>query len=41
MGLGLSMTVVILKNINITSKNFLVSTDGTSKTYAKIFLPLS
>ena len=40
MGLGLSMIVVLLKNINIKSNNIVVSTDGTSKTYAKILIPM-
>jgi hypothetical protein len=41
MGLGLSMIVVLLKNINISHKNLLVTTDGISKTYAKLLVPLS
>lgn len=41
MGLGISMVVVLLKNINITHKNFVITTDGTSKTYAKMLVPLS
>jgi len=41
MGLGLSMIVVLLKNIDIPHKNFVVTTDGQSKTYAKILVPLS
>ncbi len=41
MGLGLSMIVVLLKNINIAHKNFIVTTDGIEKTYAKILIPLA
>ncbi len=41
MGLGLSMVVVLLKNINIPYKNFNVSTDEKSKTYARLFIPLT
>ena len=40
MGLGISMIVVLLKNIDITYKNFIVTTDRTEKTYAKILIPL-
>lgn len=41
MGLGLSMVVVLLKNINIPHRNFMVTTNGTSKTYARLLIPLS
>lgn len=40
MGLGISMIVVLLKNIDITYKNFIVTTDRNEKTYAKILVPL-
>ena len=40
MGLGLSMIVVMLKNIDIPHKNFIVSSNGKNKTYAKILIPL-
>ncbi len=40
MGLGISMIVVLLKNINIPSINFRVTTDGTSKTTARILIPV-
>jgi len=41
MGLGISMVVVLLKNINITHRNFTITTDGTGKTYARMLIPLS
>lgn len=41
MGLGISMVVVLLKNINITHRNFVITTDGISKTYARLLIPLS
>ena len=41
MGLGLSMVVVLMKSINIDYRNFEVSTDGASKTYAVMRIPLS
>jgi len=41
MGLGLSMVVVLLRNINISHKNFVVTTDGKSKTYATLLIPLA
>ncbi|MDY6935988.1 MAG: hypothetical protein SVZ03_17440 [Spirochaetota bacterium] len=41
MGLGLSMVVVLLKNIDIDPHNFTVTTDGREKTYAKIEIPLN
>ncbi len=41
MGLGISMVVVLLKNINITHRNFSITTNGTDKTYAKMLIPLS
>ena len=40
MGLGISMIVVLLKNINIPYKNFTVTTDGLEKTRARIVIPL-
>jgi len=41
MGLGLSMVVVLLKSINIDYRNFEVTTDAASKTYATMRIPLS
>ena len=41
MGLGLSMVVVLLNNIDIDWRNFSVTTDGKEKTYAKIIIPLN
>jgi hypothetical protein len=41
MGLGLSMVVVLMKSVNIDYRNFKVSTDGTSKTYAVMRIPLT
>jgi len=41
MGLGISMVVVLLKNIDIPHNNFVITTDGREKTYAKILIPLS
>lgn len=41
MGLGLSMVVVLLKSINISYKNFFMSTDGASKTFARLEIPLN
>ncbi len=41
MGLGLSMVVVLLKSINIDYRNFKVSTDSSTKTYATMRIPLS
>ncbi len=41
MGLGISMIVVLLKNMNITYRNFRITTDGKEKTYAKILIPLA
>ncbi len=40
MGLGLSMVVVLMKSIGVDYKNFTVTTDGKSKTFAKIIIPL-
>jgi hypothetical protein len=40
MGLGLSMVVVLLKSINIDYRNFEVTTDFTTKTYATMRIPL-
>ena len=40
MGLGLSMIVVLLNNINIDWHNFTVTTDNKEKTFAKIIVPL-
>ncbi len=40
MGLGLSMVVVLMKSIGIDYKNFTVTTDRKSKTFAKIIIPL-
>ena len=41
MGLGLSMVVVLLKNMGIDPANFTVRTDFRDKTYAKIEIPLN
>ncbi len=41
MGLGLSMVVVLMKSVNIDYRNFKVSTDGSSKTYAVMRIPLT
>jgi hypothetical protein len=40
MGLGLSMIVIMLKNIEVSHKNFTVTTDGVEKTRARILIPL-
>ncbi len=40
MGSGLSMIVVLLKTINITHNNLVVTTDGNEKTFARIVVPL-
>lgn len=41
MGLGLSMIVVLLKSMEINYKNFVFKTDKKSKTYAKLYIPLT
>lgn len=41
MGLGLSMVVLLLKSINIDYRNFTVTTDNLSKTFARITIPLA
>jgi len=40
MGLGLSMVIILLKNIDIDYHNFTLTTDGREKTYAKIKIPI-
>jgi hypothetical protein len=40
MGLGLSMIVVMLKNIGFDWKNFTIATDMKTKTYARVEIPI-
>jgi len=40
MGLGLSMVVILLKSINISHRNFIITTDRVGKTYAQMEIPL-